>query len=110
MGIFPPPKFFSMIPKLNEQTNDLVKVSGGAIELTENPASFQKWMLAGYEQARVLREFEMQYSPQINQKFSHIEERKKKLQEASSYLGTNHNIEEMGNPFLDGTPEQLGHA
>lgn len=46
------------IDQAHEQNNALVKGSGGAVELTENPSAFRKWMLAGPEQARLLREFE----------------------------------------------------
>ena len=49
---------FSSIPidLANEQNNDLVKRSGGAVALTENPSAFKKWMIAGTEQARLLKE------------------------------------------------------
>ena len=34
------------------------KGSGGAVALTENPTVFKKWMIAGPEQSRPLKEFE----------------------------------------------------
>ena len=51
---------FSYIPidQGHEQNNDLVKSSGGAVGLTENP---RRWMVAGPEQARLLMEFESQF-------------------------------------------------
>ena len=46
---------FSAMPidQCHEQNNEVVKGSGGAVGLTENPSAFQKWMLAGPEQARL---------------------------------------------------------
>ena len=42
---------FSCIPidQAHEQNNDLVKGSGGAVGLTENPKAFRRWMVAGPE-------------------------------------------------------------
>lgn len=49
------------IDQAHEQNNELVKGSGGAVGLTENPFTFQRWMVAGPEQARILTEFENQF-------------------------------------------------
>ena len=51
---------FSAMPidQAHEQNNAVVKQSGGAVGLTENPSAFRKWMTAGPEQARLLKEFE----------------------------------------------------
>ena len=51
---------FSAMPgdQAHEQNNELVKGSGGAVRLTENPAALRKWMLARPEQARLLKELE----------------------------------------------------
>ena len=65
-------------------------------------------MLVGPEQAQVLREFEMQYSPQINQKFHTLRKgflHKKTFKK--QVLALVQTIEEMGNLFLDGTPELI---
>ena len=101
---------FSAMPidQAHEQNNALVKGSGGAVGLTENPLSFRKWMLAGPEQARLLTEFEAQYLPEVSEKYSHHEEglsaqRTFKRQ----VLALVETIEDMGNPFLDDTPELL---
>jgi hypothetical protein len=32
------------------------------VGLAENPSAFKKWMIAGPEQARLLKEFEQEYS------------------------------------------------
>ena len=46
------------IDHAHEQNNRLVKGTGGAVGLTENPSAFKKWMIAGPEKARLLTEFE----------------------------------------------------
>ena len=101
---------FSAMPidQAHEQDNALVKGSGGALGLTENPMSFRKWMLAGPEQARLLTEFEAQYSSEVSENYSHHEEglsaQRTFKQQVLALVET---IEDMGNPFLDDTPELL---
>lgn len=43
------------IDQAHEQNSEVVKGSGGAVGLTENPSAFRKWMVAGPEQARLLK-------------------------------------------------------
>ena len=40
------------------QNNALVKGSGGAVGLTENPVAFRRWMVAGPEISRLIEQFE----------------------------------------------------
>jgi len=49
---------FSCIPidQGHEQNSELVKGSGGAVGITENPVAFKRWMVAGPEEARLLLE------------------------------------------------------
>ena len=54
------------IDQAHEQNNALVKGSGGAIGLTENPSAFRKWMIAGPEQACLLKEFEQEFRTNRN--------------------------------------------
>ena len=56
-------KPFSMMPidQADEQNNAIVKGSGCAVGLTENPTAFQRWMVSGPEFARLLREFQALY-------------------------------------------------
>ena len=56
-------KLFSatLIDQAHEQNNEVVKSSGGAIGLTENPSALRKWMVSGPEQARLLKEFEKEH-------------------------------------------------
>lgn len=102
---------FSCMPldQAHEQNNDLLKGSGGIIGLTENPASLRRWIVAGPEQARLLKEFESQLSPdtgeshwQHHEQFLSVQESfKKNVQDLCD------TISNMGNPFLDDCPELL---
>ena len=42
----------------HEQVNAVVKEEGSAVGLTENPSALRRWMIAGLEVARIVREFE----------------------------------------------------
>ena len=52
-------KVFSsiQIDQAHEQNNACIKGDGGAVGLTDNPAAFRRWMIAGPETARVIEEF-----------------------------------------------------
>ena len=101
---------FSCIPidQAHEQNNDLVRGSGGAVGLTENPKAFRRWMVAGPEQARLLTEFEDQYMAVENAQGNHHEQSL-----AAQDLFKKHSnilyetITSMGNPFMDDCPELL---
>ncbi len=49
------------LDQVHEQNNERIKGLGGAVGLTENPAAFRRWMIAGPEQARLLEELESQF-------------------------------------------------
>ena len=67
---------FSAMPvdQAHKQNNELVKGTGGAVGLTENSSAFRRWMLAGPEQAQLIREFEVQYKSEVSGKYAHYEE------------------------------------
>eukprot|EP00745_Piridium_sociabile_P012394 TRINITY_DN190_c0_g1_i6.p1 TRINITY_DN190_c0_g1~~TRINITY_DN190_c0_g1_i6.p1 ORF type:complete len:743 (+),score=169.21 TRINITY_DN190_c0_g1_i6:247-2475(+) len=95
---------FSSIPidQAHEQNNELVKGPGGAVGLTENPTAFKKWMIAGPEQARILTEFEREYTAISEEERQHHEEglsAQKTFHEQT--LGLIQVINEMSNPFLE---------
>ena len=50
------------IDQAHEQNNALVKGSGGAVGLTDNPTALRKWIISALEQACFLSEFENEYS------------------------------------------------
>ena len=53
------PRVFSdiAIDQAHEQNNALIKGDGGAVGLTDNRSALQRWMVAGPEVARVVKEF-----------------------------------------------------
>ncbi|XP_065885996.1 uncharacterized protein [Dysidea avara] len=101
---------FSCIPidQGHEQNNELVKGSGGAVGLIENPTAFRRWMVAGPEQARLLTEFESQFMGEEN---SWCKQHEQGLsaqdlfqKHANSMYQT---MTGMGNPFKDNCLELL---
>lgn len=101
---------FSSIPidQAHEQNNKVVKGSGGAVGLTENPSAFRKWMVSGPEQARLLKEFQDNYIPNQDKSYHHHEEgfaTQKTFKEQSLSLYTV--IKDFGNPFMDVNDELL---
>lgn len=101
---------FSCMPidQAHEQNNKLVKGSGGAVGLTENPSAFRKWMVAGPEQARLLVEFESQFMDTADQNCLQHEQscstQATFKRQVSSLCEV---VSSMGNPFLDDCPELL---
>ena len=98
------------IDQAHEQNNEAVKGSGGAVELTENPSAFRKWMVSGPEQARLIKEFEDDYRPKPNKPDGvyHDEEgfsTQKSFKEQA--LNLVRVINDMGNPFLVDSDELL---
>ena len=53
------------IDQCHEQNTETAKGTGGAVGLTENPSTFRKWMIAGPEQARFLKEFECEFMREL---------------------------------------------
>ena len=103
-------KFSSMpIDQVHEQNNKIVKGSGGAIWLTDNPVAFRRWMIAGPEQARLLSEFEGQFMEEDSPDgFEHHEQNlssQELFKKQVSNLFTT--MSSMGNPFMDDCPELL---
>lgn len=90
------------------ENNKLVKDSGGAVGLTGNPNAFRHWMVAGPEQARLLKEFESQVSSYSDEEGSlHHHEQSPSVQELfkKHVCDLSATISSMWNPFLDDCPE-----
>ena len=100
---------FSAIPidQAHENNNDIVKGSGGAVGLTENPSAFRKWMLAGPEQARMLKEFEASLSEGSEMHYHHEEGLSTQQSFRGQVLSLAKTISDMGNPFMNDTAELL---
>ena len=91
---------FSAIPfdQAHGQKNKIVKGSGGAVGLTENPVAFRRWMLPGPEMARLLKQFEEECLPDYD------------IENPDNFLqvdGLCDTIRRMGNPFLDDFPDLI---
>ncbi|KAJ8380702.1 hypothetical protein SKAU_G00014800 [Synaphobranchus kaupii] len=100
-------KFSAMaIDHCHEQNNALIKGSGGAVSLTENPGALHRWMVAGPEIARMTTDFENESSPQSENRHH---EQKPAVQEAfmMNVRSLTAVIEEMGNPFLEESQDLL---
>ena len=101
---------FSSMPldQAHEQHNAIVKGSGGAVGLTENPIAFNKWMVAGPEQARLVMEFEKQFDEHTGEESKHLEadvsHQRDFKEEVSKVIDT---MKVMGNPFLEEGQELL---
>ena len=95
-------KSFSTIAldQAHEQLNELVKGDGGAIGLTENPAALLRWMIAGPEIARMVREFEEDIAQKDERNHSHHEQtlahQRRFTSDVKAIVKT---IEELGNPW-----------
>lgn len=98
-------KNFSVMPidQAHEQNNAIVKGTGGAVGLTENPVAFARWMVAGPEMARLLKEFEINFLKEKEcENYLHHEQSlstQKTFQK--QVLNLVETINEMGNPFKD---------
>ena len=102
---------FSSMPldQAHEQSNELLKGAGGVIGMTENPATLRRWIVAGPEQARLLKEFESQLSCTSEDAHKLHHEQCLSLQELfkKNVIDLCGSISNMGNPFLDDCPELL---
>ena len=97
--------FSSMaIDQAHEQHNAVVKGDGGAIGLTQNPTSLQRWMLAGPELCRLISEFEDARDPDSAAKGdTHHHEQTCNIQQTFVRQVTDLDevLDTMGNPFDD---------
>lgn len=94
------------IDQAHKQNKELVKGSGGAVGLTENPFAFRKWTVAGPEQARLLQEFEREIMIKETNEYYHHEEgfcTQKTFREQT--LNLVDTFKKMSNPFLDDSSE-----
>ncbi|KAL7373171.1 hypothetical protein ABVT39_000586 [Epinephelus coioides] len=94
------------IDHCHEQNNALIKGSGGAAGLTENPGALRRWIVAGPEIARMTTDFENKSSPQGENRHH---EQQPAVQEAfmKHVRSLTAVIEEMGNPFLEESQDFL---
>ena len=87
----------------HEQNNALVKDEGVAIGLTENPAAFLRWMIAGPEIARVITDFEKDTMKSQSQNEKQHHEQTKEIQTSfkKDVTALVDVIDDMGSPFQE---------
>lgn len=90
----------------HEQVNALVKGDGGAVGLTNNPSALRRWMVAGPEICRMIREFEE--STCHEDPLKHHEQTPAAqvtfAKEVANLIST---IDDMGNPFSEDSGDLL---
>ena len=84
----------------------MIKGDGGAVGLTESPVALRRWMVAGPEIARAVKEFERTYAVGRHGDTRHHEQvhSVQKAKDVKSLIGV---IEEMGNPFCEDSADLL---
>ena len=97
------------IDQCHEQMNEVIKGSGGAVGLTENPQALERWMVAGPEISRLVLEFENSFQNSISQISTRHHEQNHAFQttfsqDVKSLVAT---IQATGNPFVEDSGELL---
>ena len=93
------------LDQAHEQNNSIVKGSGGAVGLTENPVAFNRWMVAGPEQARLILEFEANFDGTTENLHHHETSSAHQCDFQDEVMKLVNTINVMGNPFLEEGPE-----
>jgi len=100
-------KFSAMaIDQCHEQNNAVIKGSGGAVGLTDNPAALRRWMVAGPEIARIVADFE-NFNAQSRDNRHHEQEPAVQEVFKKHVRSLTDVIEEMGNPFREESQDLL---
>ena len=96
---------FSLMPhdQIHEQLNAVVKGDGGVIGLTENDPAMKRWMVAGPEISRIIKEYEDYCNGASMGNSDKHHEQTKSIQTAfrRDVKHTITTFNDMGNPFLE---------
>ena len=96
------------IDQAHKHNNCAVKSDGGAIGLTQSPDALRRWMVAGPEVVRMISEFEASIIKGAKLSQQHHEQTRSSqalcVQQVQNLVEV---VEEMGNPFLEGTQDLL---
>ena len=95
------------VVQAHEQNNELVIGFGGSVGLVENSSALRKWMIAGPEQARLLKVFEQFILNVEKSNFTMNVLCSKNITRAGTKINVVQAISKIGNSFLDATPELL---
>ena len=96
--------FFSLIAldHNHEQENEIIKGDGGAVGLTENPTALKRWMMAGPEIARVVKEFESTF--EVTKPCDKRHPSKTFFRDVQALVSA---LEDIGSPFTEDTTEVI---
>ena len=94
-------KNFSSIAKdqAHEQNNKLVKIEGGVVDILDSNIALMKWMVAGPEMIRILRDFEEANNVRSEEVNHHEDTDTFERQFRKDLLSFRNTFEEMGSPF-----------
>jgi len=102
-------KIFSSIPidQAHKQNNACIKRDGGAVGLTDNPAAFRRWVIAGPEVARDIEELQdgNQHSGRQDNMRHHDQTPSVQASFTEDVRSLVKVMEEIGNPFEEGSPD-----
>ena len=102
---------FSMmsLDQNHEQENEMIKGDGGAVGLTECPTALRRWMIAGPEIARLVREFECSFGVQCSTKNITHHEQTPSVQKnfAKDVKSMSAALKEFGNPFMENSKDLI---
>ena len=96
--------FFSIpFDQEHEQENKIVKISGGVVGVTNNPAALRRLMLSGPELARCVNEFQDGYFNEDGEHQNTHHDQAHSIQATfqKQVINLAETITRMGNPFLD---------
>jgi len=97
------------IDQAHEQNNAAIKGDGGAVGLTDNPSALQRWMVAGPEVARLIREFQNETDsfnkpPNTRHHNQSASVQSAFVKDVQSMVNV---MEDFGNPFTDDSQDLL---
>ena len=97
------------LDQAHEQNNGAVTSDGGAVGLTQNPQALRRWMVAGPEMVRMTAEFEVtiERHRKATPETHHEQTRSYQAKFAEQVRRMVEVIEEMCNPFLEGSKDLL---
>jgi len=102
---------FSAMPidQAHEQNNAAIKGDGGAVGLTDNPSALRRWMVAGPEVARLIREFQNEIDsfnepPDTRHHDQSASVQSAFVKDVQSMVNV---MEDFGNPFTDDCQDLL---
>ena len=96
------------IDQAHEQNNGIIKSHGGAVGITEDPSALLRWMVAGPELGRLVKEYEASSELKSKVDVRHHEEtpsaQSKFAEQVQSLISV---ISETGNPLLEESSDLL---